>query len=311
MFKKLAITILSIACVAFALAGCGGGDGDGVGVGPGPGKPVYAETQYTWNADYTQCTASKKCISNPQLSITETQNSRVISERKGNCYEMGYIEVSVEFENPELEPRTETFTTPISHEEIVDIPEKAPNCLSNGSTAGTWCESCEQYIVEPTPIPTTVTHNFVNGHCDLCNTDYFTKGLSFLPYYTQDKYYVCLENPTALEDDEVVIPAVYNGKPVVGIVDYAFENTNITSVIIPDSVTDLGMGTFRLCDYLSTVKLPSNITEIGPALFEDCESLKEIIVPTGVKTIGGSPDVTERYPIHPLRKSPDTLYSMK
>ena len=56
---------------------------------------------------------------------------------------------------------------------------------------------------------------------------------------------------------EVVIPKTYDGKPVVGIWNLAFENCNsITSVTIPDNVTEIGSRAFADCTSLKSISLP-------------------------------------------------------
>ncbi len=113
----------------------------------------------------------------------------------------------------------------------------------------------------------------------------------------------------------VVIPASLNGYPVSGIGGSAFDgNVSISSVIIPKSVTFLGVYAFRNCTALRTVeiqsgtvtfgnyygsydtfagctslqsvKLAKGITEIAPYMFRDCESLREIEIPNTVSVIG-------------------------
>ena len=116
---------------------------------------------------------------------------------------------------------------------------------------------------------------------------------------------------------EVVIPATYEGKPVVEIYsagkggEAAFQgNTDITSVTIPGSiktfgayaftsctalktvtiqegVTDLnGIYGFSGCSALETVNLPSTLKSIYRNMFASCAALKTLVIPEGVKTIG-------------------------
>ncbi len=52
-------------------------------------------------------------------------------------------------------------------------------------------------------------------------------------------------------DGHVVIPAEINGKPVTAIGEGAFSGwTSLTSVTIPDSVTEIEWNAFYGCDYL-------------------------------------------------------------
>ena len=62
---------------------------------------------------------------------------------------------------------------------------------------------------------------------------------------------------------------------------------NLTSVIIPDSVTTIGKeGAFIGCTNLESVIIPDNVTSIGEYTFYDCENLKSVIIPDNVTSIG-------------------------
>ncbi len=66
----------------------------------------------------------------------------------------------------------------------------------------------------------------------------------------------------------------------------AFEESGITDIVIPDSVTDLSTGAFADCKDLRTATLGSGEILIG-SVFNDCTSLKKVTIPeTGVMAIG-------------------------
>jgi len=67
---------------------------------------------------------------------------------------------------------------------------------------------------------------------------------------------------------EVVIPSTIHGSPVVAIGSNAFDgNQAITSVSIPDSVTDVGWAAFRGNIRLNSVTIPDSVTSIGGQAF--------------------------------------------
>jgi len=68
----------------------------------------------------------------------------------------------------------------------------------------------------------------------------------------------------------------------------AFENTGITSVIIPDSVTIIGVKAFSNCRVLKKVSFGSGIKRIEASAFSDCKSLDEVILPQGLEFIGNT-----------------------
>src|SRR5215471_9850020 len=66
----------------------------------------------------------------------------------------------------------------------------------------------------------------------------------------------------------VTIPSTTNGLLVTTIGDGAFSGlTNVTSVIIPDTVVSLGVEVFEGCS-LSSVTIGSGLTKIGGSAFE-------------------------------------------
>ena len=65
-------------------------------------------------------------------------------------------------------------------------------------------------------------------------------------------------------------------------------HSNISSVIIPDTVTAIGNNSFSYCSKLERITLPESLTEIGENAFSNCVKLKEITIPKNVRSIGGS-----------------------
>ena len=85
----------------------------------------------------------------------------------------------------------------------------------------------------------------------------------------------CDENASG----ELVIPSVYNGKPVTSIGDQAFYDCiSLTSVTIGNSVTSIGDQAFYDCSSLRSVTIPDSVTSIGDGAFDNCSRLKYITV---------------------------------
>jgi hypothetical protein len=76
----------------------------------------------------------------------------------------------------------------------------------------------------------------------------------------------------------VRIPPQIQGIPVTHIGRHAFFDWTITSVIIPNSVTEIGEGAFANCNSLTSVIIPKNVTSIGVNAFRYCKSLTAINV---------------------------------
>ena len=62
-------------------------------------------------------------------------------------------------------------------------------------------------------------------------------------------------------------------------------NDTITSVIIPDSVTKIGVNAFYMCTSLTKIDIPDSVTTIATMAFGSCRSLSEITIPKSVTTI--------------------------
>lgn len=138
------------------------------------------------------------------------------------------------------------------------------------------------------------THNFII-RLDLTNWDWNTKtGATFtvtVAAATNTFYF----DPTTgtitkyVESDTVVvIPSKINGVPVETISNTAFQNSAVTSVTIPDSVTAIYSGAFANCSQLTNISIPNSVTFIGFSTFEHCTSLKSITLPSSLSSISES-----------------------
>ena len=74
---------------------------------------------------------------------------------------------------------------------------------------------------------------------------------------------------------------------VTNIGDYAFSGcSSLSSVVIPDRVTSIGDCAFENCSSLTDIVIPDGVTNIGKCAFEGCRSLTDIVIPDGVTSIG-------------------------
>ena len=74
---------------------------------------------------------------------------------------------------------------------------------------------------------------------------------------------------------------------VTNIGDYAFSSCrSLTDIVIPDSVTNIGDYAFWNCRSLTNIVIPNSVTSIGDNAFEYCFSLSNLIIPDGVTSIG-------------------------
>ena len=113
---------------------------------------------------------------------------------------------------------------------------------------------------------------------------------------------------------EVIIPARYKGKKVIGIQsvswdtsgvfrnasitsvvikegverigDYAFNWSTLESIKIPSSVNYIGKYAFYVCSSLTSVEVPSNVKELSEHVFANCSNLSSITLNEGLISIG-------------------------
>ena len=57
-------------------------------------------------------------------------------------------------------------------------------------------------------------------------------------------------------------------------------------MVIPDSVTGIGVRAFRGCAALASVEIPAGVTAIGGMTFKGCKSLASVVIGAGVTEIG-------------------------
>ncbi len=85
---------------------------------------------------------------------------------------------------------------------------------------------------------------------------------------------------------DFVIPAAICGSRVTSIDDLAFGDCALTSIVIPDTVTEIGDRVFLNCTMLTNVVLSANVETIGTHAFFNCTSLKSINLPDSLQSLG-------------------------
>ena len=69
---------------------------------------------------------------------------------------------------------------------------------------------------------------------------------------------------------------------------YSDEDTEITNLVIPNSVTSIGYLAFEGCSGLTSVTIPNSVTSIGSSAFSGCSGLTSVTIPNSVTSIGDS-----------------------
>ena len=108
-------------------------------------------------------------------------------------------------------------------------------------------------------------------------------GIKFDGYDSNPLYYA--KHIYSDEDTEITNLIIPNSVTSIG--NYAFYGcSGLTSITIPNSVTSIGNGAFQYCSGLTSVTIPNSVTSIGNGAFYDCSGLTSVTIPNSVTSIG-------------------------
>ena len=79
------------------------------------------------------------------------------------------------------------------------------------------------------------------------------------------------------------------GLKIIG--DYAFLDSSITTIKLPDSLEEIGMGAFAKCFKLTSVNLPKNLKTIRSNAFLGCMELAQVTIPATLQNVNFPPPV--------------------
>ena len=203
-------------------------------------------------------------------SITKTQTCNWDGEKKGECA-CGDTIITI---LPKLEHSLIDGTCELCKKNVYELCEHSWNEAT--CEVAKHCSNCGLSEGEE------LKHYFINNVCEKCDlkaTDnyYFTFTL-----LADGTYSVKLKN---YAQEKIVIPNIYNGNPVT-VVDFKGGFSNLTSVVVPNSITKINTSAFANCENLSSVILPNGLEEIADKAFDGCSSLTSIKIPKTVTSIG-------------------------
>ena len=156
------------------------------------------------------------------------------------------------------------------------------------------------------------TSGISSGMCSMQTKEVSSEGLSYALNFDENSYTVI--SIGSCVDTNVIIPSIYNDKPVTSIGFNAFTDcSSLEAIEIPSSVTSIDSHAFYNCYKLQTVTFSENsqlqsigdyafsncsklatvifgknsqLQSIGEEAFSSCESLTSIEIPSSVTSIG-------------------------
>ena len=109
---------------------------------------------------------------------------------------------------------------------------------------------------------------------------------------------------------DVAVPEQLDGLPVRNIPEVCFANSsNLVSIAIPASITNIGAYAFYNCVNLKDVVFNEGLISIGDGAFAKCESIEKVTLPSTVGSIGSRLAIVN--PVAEVSEKSETHYSFE
>ena len=272
---------------------------------------AYQYAGCEWNADHTQATATFVCCNDESHVETVTSTEINVDTYPASCLYSGSKNYTVTFsfegwsytgyDSITLEKTSHDWAEPewewsgfssayaifscnnAVHNDreyksatITDGITQNPTCIDEGvrTYTATVTFDGKEYTDSKTDTVPTAAHNYVNHVCSTCGADEpSTQGVQFALLESGDSYQVTGYNGDVRN---VYVAPEHEGKPVTKIASNAFTGGNFTTVVLSDSITEIGAYAFS--NYynmgFTEITLGKGIVKIGEQAFYSCSGLK-------------------------------------
>ena len=248
------------------------------------------------------CTECNTLLETETLPINDNHTEEAYTVTP-TCTENGVTIVVCSACDKEL---SETVITAPGHTEGDWIVDVAATCVEKGEhhTVCTVCgvevsreaipfadHSESEWVIIKEATKTTDGSKYKT--CTVCNqtvkTQVIYKGSQGLAYTVNSDGTTCtVTGLGTCTDTELVIPRMIDEYTVTHIGKNAFRETEVTKVILPDDLVEIGQYAFYGCASLVTVHIPDGVNMIRDNAFTRCTSLTSITLPVALTSIGSS-----------------------
>ena len=230
--------------------------------------------------DGIKCSDCGEILGKQLVIEMKPHNTELVAGYDSTCTQIGYTDGYMckdcgsyisGHEVIELKPHTE-----------LTVEGAAATCEEVGYTDSVVCSVCST-LLSGNEIIEATGHSFENGACTVCSQPEPSEGIEYA--LSDDESYYIVKGIGSCTEKDIVIASLYNGKRVKAIDYGAFYATDITSVVIPNSIVYMGDEAFKNCGMLESVVIGNGITTIPYGAFNLCEKLNNLVIPNSVKNI--------------------------
>lgn len=86
--------------------------------------------------------------------------------------------------------------------------------------------------------------------------------------------------------EKIYVPENIDGLTVTALGSSLFADTTLKSIILPDSLNEIGDYAFSNCTNLASITIPENVTKIGTYAFQSCTKIQNIFISENIVDIG-------------------------
>ena len=239
-----------------------------------PGTPAlghdWGVPSYVWSEDNKTVTASRVCKRDESHTESETADAASQIKTAAACETDGETEYRASFENEAFSEQTKVLTDipALGHTPVIDEAVES-TCTNTGLTQGSHCSVCGKVLVQQ-QVTAKKTHTLhynpskqatdtapgVKAYwsCSVCGklfSDQNGRNEISQPVIINPKVWGIRKTTTGIvitkyygSENPCTIPDSLEGLPVEEISSYAFTDTGVSSVFIPDTVKTIGGNAF-------------------------------------------------------------------